>query len=92
MFRAPSAHHQEYLKTSTAATGTCVIVAGQSSHLLIRAVVCMYCMYVSMFVCMYVCMYVCVYVRMYVCMYVSDRTMALRSTQPLTELSTRSIS
>ena len=24
-------------KTSTAATGTCVIVAGQSSHLLIRA-------------------------------------------------------
>ena len=32
-----SAHHQEYLKTSTAATGTCVIVAGQSSHLLIRA-------------------------------------------------------
>ena len=25
-------------KTSTAATGTCVIVAGQSSHLLIRAV------------------------------------------------------
>ena len=33
-----TAHHQEYLKTSTAATGTCVIVAGQSSHLLIRAV------------------------------------------------------
>ena len=32
-----SAHHQEYLKTSTAATGTCVIVVGQSSHLLIRA-------------------------------------------------------
>jgi fructose-specific component phosphotransferase system IIB-like protein len=32
-----SAHHQEYLKTSTAATGTCVIVAGKSSHLLIRA-------------------------------------------------------
>ena len=29
-----SAHHQEYLKTSTAATGTCVIVAGKSSHLL----------------------------------------------------------
>ena len=28
-----SAHHQEYLKTSTAATGTCVIVAGKSSHL-----------------------------------------------------------
>ena len=37
MFRASSAHHQEYLKTSTAATGTCVIVAGKSSHLLIRA-------------------------------------------------------
>jgi hypothetical protein len=33
-----SAHHQEYLKTSTAVTGTCVIVVGQSSHLLIRAV------------------------------------------------------
>jgi len=32
-----SVHHQEYLKTSTAATGTCVIVAGKSSHLLIRA-------------------------------------------------------
>ena len=32
-----SAHHQEYLKTSTAPTGTCVIVAGKSSHLLIRA-------------------------------------------------------
>ena len=32
-----SAHHQEYLKTSAAATGTCVIVAGKSSHLLIRA-------------------------------------------------------
>ena len=32
-----SAHHQEYLKTSTAATGTRVIVAGKSSHLLIRA-------------------------------------------------------
>ena len=32
-----SAHHQEYLKLSTAATGTCVIVAGKSSHLLIRA-------------------------------------------------------
>ena len=32
-----SAHHQEYLKTSTVATGTCVIVAGKSSHLLIRA-------------------------------------------------------
>ena len=64
MFRASSAHRQEYLKlvrqplvhvlslqvghhisllgpnifkTSTAATGTCVIVAGKSSHLLIRA-------------------------------------------------------
>ena len=34
MFRASSAHHQEYLKTGTAATGTCVIVAGKSSHLL----------------------------------------------------------
>ena len=34
---AASHHHQEYLKTSSAATGTCVIVAGQSSHLLIRA-------------------------------------------------------
>ena len=33
----PSAHHQEYLKTSTAATGTCVIVTGKSSHHLIRA-------------------------------------------------------
>jgi len=32
-----SAHHQEF-KTSTAATGTCVIVGGKSSHLLIRAV------------------------------------------------------
>jgi hypothetical protein len=32
-----SAHHQEYLKISTAATVTCVIVAGRSSHLLIRA-------------------------------------------------------
>ena len=32
-----SAHHQEYLKLVTAATVTCVIVAGQSSHLLIRA-------------------------------------------------------
>ena len=32
-----SAHHQGVFKTSTAATGTCVIVAGQSSHLLIRA-------------------------------------------------------
>ena len=32
-----SAHHQEYLKTSTAATATCVIVAGKSSHLRIRA-------------------------------------------------------
>ena len=28
----------EVFKTSTAATGTCVIVAGKSSHLLIRAV------------------------------------------------------
>ena len=32
-----SAHHHEYLKTSTAATRTCVIVAGKSSHLLIMA-------------------------------------------------------
>ena len=32
-----SAHHQEYLKTSAAATGTCVIVTGNSSQLLIRA-------------------------------------------------------
>ena len=32
-----SAHHREYLKTSTEATCTCVIVAGKSSHLLIRA-------------------------------------------------------
>ena len=32
-----SAHHQEYLKTSTAVTSTWVIVAGKSSHLLIRA-------------------------------------------------------
>ena len=31
-----SAHHHECLKTSTEATGTCVIVAGKSSHLLIR--------------------------------------------------------
>ena len=30
-----SAYHQEYLKTIRAATGTCVIVAGKSSHLLI---------------------------------------------------------
>ena len=28
-----SAHHQEYLKTSTVATGTCVIVARQSEFL-----------------------------------------------------------
>jgi len=33
-----SSHHQEYLKTSTAATGTCVIVAGKSSHF-IRALI-----------------------------------------------------
>ena len=32
-----SAHQQEYLKASTAAIGTCVIVVGKSSHLLIRA-------------------------------------------------------
>jgi len=32
MFRVSGAHHQEYLKTGTAATGTCVMVAGRSSH------------------------------------------------------------
>ena len=32
MFRASSAHHQEYQKTGTAAPGTGVIVAGRSSH------------------------------------------------------------
>jgi hypothetical protein len=32
MFRASGAHHQQYLKTGTAATGTCVMVAGRSSH------------------------------------------------------------
>ena len=32
-----SAHHQEYLKTSRAATGTCV--AGKSSYLLIPALI-----------------------------------------------------
>ena len=33
-----SAHHQEYLKlVRRGATGTCVIVAGKSSHLHIRA-------------------------------------------------------
>ena len=37
MFRVSGTHHREYLKTGTAATGTCVMVAGQSSHLLIRA-------------------------------------------------------
>jgi hypothetical protein len=36
MFRASGAHHQEYLKTGTAATGTCVMVAGRSSHHHIR--------------------------------------------------------
>ena len=36
MFRASGAHHQEYLKTGTAATGTGVIVAGRSSHHHIR--------------------------------------------------------
>jgi len=36
MFRASGAQHLEYLKTGTAATGTCVIVAGRSSHHLIR--------------------------------------------------------
>jgi hypothetical protein len=30
-----SAHHQEYLKTITAATATYVIVAGKSSHLVL---------------------------------------------------------
>ena len=32
MFRASGAHHHEYLKTGTAATGMCVTVAGKSSH------------------------------------------------------------
>jgi hypothetical protein len=32
MFRASGAHHQEYLKIGTAATGTCFMVAGGSSH------------------------------------------------------------
>jgi len=32
MFRASGAHHQEYLKNGTAAPGTCVMVAGRSSH------------------------------------------------------------
>jgi hypothetical protein len=36
MFRASSAHHQEYQKTDTAAPGTGVIVAGRSSHHHIR--------------------------------------------------------
>ena len=36
MFRALAPIIRRF-KTSTAATGTCVIVAGQSSHLLIRA-------------------------------------------------------
>jgi hypothetical protein len=36
MFRASSAHHQEYYKTGTAAPGTGVIVAGRSSHHHIR--------------------------------------------------------
>ena len=36
MFRESGAHHQEYLKTGTAATGTCVMVAGGSSHHHIR--------------------------------------------------------
>ena len=36
MFRASGAHHQEYLKIGTAATGTCVTVAGRSSHHHIR--------------------------------------------------------
>ena len=36
MFRASGAHHQEYLKTGTAATGTCVMVVGRSSHHHIR--------------------------------------------------------
>ena len=38
MFRASGAHHQEYLKTGTVATGTCVMVAGRSSHHHIRDV------------------------------------------------------
>jgi hypothetical protein len=36
MFRASSAHHQEYLKTGTEAPDTGVIVAGRSSHHHIR--------------------------------------------------------
>jgi len=36
MFRASGAHHQEYLKTGTAATGACVMVAGRSSRHHIR--------------------------------------------------------
>ena len=36
MFRAQAPNIRS-IKTSTAATGTCVIVVGQSSHLLIRA-------------------------------------------------------
>ena len=37
MFRESSAPSTGVFKTSTAATGTCVIVAGKSSLLLIRA-------------------------------------------------------
>jgi len=32
MFWASGAHRQEYLKTGTAATGMCVMVAGRLSH------------------------------------------------------------
>jgi len=32
MFRASGAHHQDYLKTGTAATVTCVTVAGRWAH------------------------------------------------------------
>jgi hypothetical protein len=36
MFRSSGAHHQEYLKTGTAATGTGVMGAGMSPHHHIR--------------------------------------------------------
>ena len=36
MFWASGAHHKKYLKTGTATTGTCVMVAGRSSHHHIR--------------------------------------------------------
>ena len=37
MFRGVKRPSSGVFKTSTAATGTCVIVAGKSSHLLVRA-------------------------------------------------------